>query len=913
MNKFISHFLIVALLLPHLSWAQHYDDVTKELAEKEKKYAELIKEEASLRTRADDFSDRLDDIDGYTSVQYLKSLSGPKVGSTFAGLKNFHCSGGEGFATPPDCQNVTICKQVHQCPSFHSSPEVTELAKQLGLQLPYTNPKTMDEYDEIRNKLKRLYIAVKDKYYADRAEANAEKLKAEIEQLKSQKAQLDGQRSQLGQACETYKKKMTGKIHFEQAVHGIDGVMPVELSSEQVTKYTKALHRGMTQASALPPGKERIGLYRDLREMAEVLACESSPTQMRQDIDKLEAELAHSYKLSRNTNCATAASTDDDYNDFRGCLAGLLDTLPMAKNEFTSNAKQLSRELLKQEPAEVLDTVAKEQIAGALDNLAQIHALYDLHGPSAMSVCRGHNGKGGGKCGRFERHIENEAHGLIHGPNKPQREPIPNCGGNQMAQAQRRYKEVMQGLVAARQFSTDPKKRDEEFVHATQETIEKLGSEYPDIAPLMFSPNFVNQAEVDLDDMKMEFKPTSCDEIKNGLREALHENIRIIASPEARDVASESLARASQKTKRFLSDAWNSYARMNGLGGVASISGVPDYSEIDELYKDVPELQKYPKAQIHHLKSILKYRPELRERYMQMFEGNAAMICALFKGIEKDTIRDKIVEKETKFIKGVAKAVGTVVAISSFFVNPALGMVLTAAAFTTSGASNLGNISLLTNQLNDARNKQGQVLDHCIGNLAKQPDMASTSEEVIKKNCQEAVSAMQSAADLKDELKSAIKSAQFEAALYAAYMIKLAPQAMGGGHHAHHATEVVHAGEEILHNAPKVAGKVDIISRIQKLASTGWGKVAHGDNAYGVLKSVKAAYYASKTPYILNIFTKPIKNGYFYATLEEEVAKKQKEKGGALLSDAEVEVIKKTVKAKVDGMTEDQITRELNG
>lgn len=916
MSRFFSLFMAMLMLFQATAFSQDYSTVSQNLAKAQKEYNDLRERQQELRSMSHGGVDRLKEIDGYKTTDPFKNLSSNKMGAMYAGLKRFFCSGGTGFSDPistvtnrPTCGNITICNRPMDCPSFMSDPMVTQITKEMGLNLPYTLV-GKDEYEETRNKLKRLFYVAEQRMYSDRAGQEAEELKKKIATLQGQKAQIDGQRSKLDRACETFKTKVKGKIHLTSKVHGLNATMPTELNADQAEVYIRALHKGMKHADALPPGEQRIEEYKNLRHVAEVLACEGKEPQTRRDIDQLEKELMESYHLSKNTNCATADQTDDLYNEHRKCVAGLLDTMPTTLNELMTSGAKLRSEMLRQEPSGVLDVMAKEQIDGALDNLSQIHAIYDLHAPSSSSVCSGYNGNGGGNCGRFRQHIENTAHDMIHGPKKPQRKTIPNCGGAQMTQAQNRFKQKMQDLVASRQFSQEEQKRDEEFVQSTQKVIEEVGSEYPEIAPLMFSPSFVSQAEVDLDDMEMEFKPASCDTIKDGLRDALQENVRIIASPAARDQSSESLAKGSQKTKRFLSDAWNSYAMVNGMSSL-TVGGQPDYTEIDDLYKDVPELRKYPKEQIHHLKSILKYRPELRDRYMKMFEGNAAMICALFKGIKKDTIRDRIVEKETKFIKGVAKAVGTVVAVASFFVNPAVGMMLTAAAFTTSTASNAGNISLLTNKMNDARNKQGQVMNDCVGNLAKSPNLATASEDSIRKHCSEAVSSMAKAADLTEELDGAVKSAYFEAALYSAYMLKLAPQAFGGGGH-HHVAHVAKAGEEILHHAPTVGGKVNVLSKMNELAKVGWGKVAHGDNVYGALKTSKVSYYASKTPYIAYVFQNPIKNGFFYASVEEEVHKAQKAQGGKNLSDAETAAISEKIKAKVARMSESQITSELN-
>lgn len=911
MSRIFSLFLAMLMLFQATAFSQDFSQVSKELAATQKKYNELRDRQEELRSQGHNGVDRLKSIDGYSTTEPFKNLNSNKMGALYAGLKRFFCSGGQYFSDPqsnltgrPVCNGQIIrCERPMDCPPFTSDPLVSQITKEMGLNLPITLV-GKDEYEENRNKLKRLFYEAEKRMHSDRAGAEAEEVKKKLATLQGQKKQLDGQRSKLGDACNKFKTAVKGKIVLTSRVHGLNATMPTELTEDQAEVYIKALHKGMRHADALPPGEDRIEAYKNLRNVAEVLACEGKEPQTRRDIDKLENELMESYALSRNTNCATADQTDDLYNEHRKCVAGILDTMPTTLNELMTSGAKLRSEMLKQEPGNVLDVMGKEQIDGALDNLAQIHAIYDLDAPSSSSVCRG------GGCGRFTSHIENTAHGLIHGPKKPNRKAIPNCGGAQMTQAQNRFKQKMQSLIQARQFSQVEGKRNEEFVRSTQNIIEEVGGEYPEIAPLMFSPAFINQADVDLDDMEMEFKPASCDAVKDGMRDALHENIRTIASPPSRDTSSESLARGSQKTKRFLSDIWNTYAVTNGMGAL-TVNGMPDYTEIDELYKDVPELRKYPKEQIHHLKSILKYRPELRDRYMKMFEGNAAMICALFKGIKKDSVRDRIVEKETKFIKGVAKAVGTVVAVASFFVNPAVGMMLTAAAFTTSATSNAGNISLLTNKMNDARNKQGQVMNDCVGNLARSPNMASASAASIRKHCQEAVSSMATAADLTEELDGAVKSAYFEAALYSAYMLKLAPQAFGGGGH-HHVAHVAKAGEEVLHNAPTVAGKINVFSKINELAKVGWGKVAHGDNVYGALKTAKVSYYASKTPYIGYVFENPIKNGFFYATLEEEVYKTQKAKGGKNLSEAETAVISDKIKKRVAGMSESQITNELN-
>lgn len=917
MSRCFSLFLAMLMLFQATAFSQDYSQVSKDLKATQKQYDDLRARQAELRSQGHSGVDRLKSIDGYSTTEPFKNLNSNKMGALYAGLKRFFCSGGAYFSDPqstvtgrPTCNGQIIrCERPMDCPPFTSDPMVSQITKEMGLNLPITLV-GKDEYEENRNKLKRLFYEAEKRMYSDRAGQEAEEVKKKLATLQGQKKQLDGQRSKLGDACIKFKTAVKGKIILTSKVHGLNATMPTELNEDQAEVYIKALHKGMRHADALPPGEARIEEYKNLRNVAEVLACEGKEPQTRRDIDKLENELMESYALSRNTNCATADETDDLYNEHRKCVAGILDTMPTTLNELMTSGAKLRSEMLKQEPGNVLDVMGKEQIDGALDNLAQIHAIYDLHAPSSSSVCRGYNGHGGGGCGRFTSHIENTAHDMIHGPKKPNRKAIPNCGGAQMTQAQNRFKQKMQHLIEARQFSQEEGKRNEEFVRSTQNIIEEVGGEYPEIAPLMFSPAFINQADVDLDDMEMEFKAASCDDVKDGMREALQENIRTIASPPSRDTGSESLAKGSQKTKRFLSDIWNTYAMTNGMGSLA-VTGMPDYSEIDELYKDVPELRKYPKEQIHHLKSILKYRPELRDRYMKMFEGNAAMICALFKGIKKDSVRDRIVEKETKFIKGVAKAVGTVVAVASFFVNPAVGMMLTAAAFTTSTVSNAGNISLLTNKMNDARNKQGQVMNDCVGNLARTPNMASASAASIRKHCQEAVSSMATAADLTEELDGAVKSAYFEAALYSAYMLKLGPQMLSGGHH--HAAHVAKAGEEILHNAPTVAGKANVLSKINELAKVGWGKIAHGDNVYGALKTSKVSYYASKTPYIAYVFQNPIKNGFFYATVEEEVYKAQQAQGGKNLSDSETAAISERVKKRVTVMSESQITKELNG
>ena len=48
--------------------------------------------------------------------------------------------------------------------------------------------------------------------------------------------------------------------------------------------------------------------------------------------------------------------------------------------------------------------------------------------------------------------------------------------------------------------------------------------------------------------------------------------------------------------------------------------------------------------------------------------------------------------------------------------------------------------------------------------------------------------------------------------------------------------------EEIIHNAPNVASKVNILSKINQHAKAGWKKFD-----YGALKNYKVSYYESKT------------------------------------------------------------------
>jgi hypothetical protein len=668
--------------------------------------------------------------------------------------------------------------------------------------------------------------------------------------------------------------------------------------------------------------------------MTEVLACEGDPKEISKDLQSLNKELLASYKEAAEVDCNNADQNDDQFSKHQRCVTGFIDGLPTSLFELNSSQKKVTDFMTKKQPPGVLDVIGKEQISGAIDNLSKIHAIYDL-GDGVDDVCRLTNTiKKTGTCGKFHDYVGQELEENIHGSKKPVVEKISNCGGERLGEATQRLKDLLSlGRDAVQKShltagADHPQDRRRYMAPMTKESIQKilydsinqLQSEFPDLAPLIYSPAFISQAQVPQSDGPVSIRRASCDQIKTELKKSLQDSVRVIASPAERDKMSENIAKSSQYVKTTAGNIWNLNMALNGMTGLKVKNA--SYEEIDELYKEVPGLRDYNPADIHHLKSLLKYRPELRERYMKMFQGNSKLICLLFSGIEKDNYRNEIVEKEAKFVKGVAKAIGTFGTVASYLVNPALGLVLTAAGAATSVSSSAMNISVLNNQLADAKNKQSATVNNCISQLVRIPHMRTASAESVRHQCETAVETAKNIKTLTDELSSQKLSAVKDFALYAVYLAKISPDGV---------SQIIKDKGVMLKMSKTLEKSMDAwknaspgASMSQKILGflkagkheelhhwTTHTKNGNMLNLYGTMKASKTAlyaYYAKDSIYAVK-YGSPLKAGFLYEKLADEGVKFQQTHGRAP-TDEEFRAIETKLDKKISKMDESKIIKK---
>lgn len=839
-------------------------------------------------------------IDGI-NASVVKELNKAEVDALKEYLSKFHCIGNKHTSIVDNgiaCKQVHSCNNVYDCPTFGSAgPFVREIFKKMRVDEPASNPRTMEQYNKLRQIRSRLFHTLDYETHIRKANADVFSNDKKLYQLRRDRDKINNKiRKKYKQACSKLLNQIDGKVLSN------DGQRVLSLKNmtrSQVNDYISELHTGMNEAEALPPGPERIEFYRNLRNLAEAISCNGYQKNVRNKIKELNEDLLISYEKSQNTDCKTANLTDRKYNEYLSCTENYLNNLPSALRQLDSDVSKIRSFLIKKNPSDILDKIAKDQIDNAIENLAQIDVNFDL----GRNLCNWQNFYNENNItGSYDRskYAARRCEGALREKSRTRNasKNLINCGNDRLKQAQEQFKIKMEDILKKYQYSGEQEQRDQAIKQDTYNVISEVSEMYPEIAPLVYSPTFIYQAEVDLDDATMEFKPSDCRSIKSGLRDALLSNINTIASPhDSSKLKLKEIAKTSQKSKRYLRSLFeitNDHSKYSD-----------DIKKLDELYSEIPELRSYSSSDIFHLKSILKFRPELRSHYMREFEGNASLICHLFKSMKKDNMRDKIIEQETKFIKGVAKAVGATVAVASFFVNPAVGYFLTGIALGTSTVSNMASIALIEKKLNDVKNNQGKTIVDCTEELMKQSHLQTTSKDLIQKNCSDAVTAMMTASELKQELSTALKMSAAEAALYVAYLIRLGPQAVesansmigkGAPHHHH------------FKSWKEIASKqLPMKQKILESAKT----IGHGDKTYGALKVMKATYYMANTPKIAYVFSDPLRNGYYYATLEEKVHEKLVKKNSNELSDREYKIIQEQVKKQISSMSEKQIISSI--
>lgn len=876
------------------------DEINKEIKILKNKQHKIEKSLVDWPKQRDFWIQNNSNIDGINS-SIIKSLNSNEINSLKNELRKFHCIGARHKSIVNGenaCPQVYSCNNVYDCPNVGSAaPTVSAILKKMGVPLSNSNPKNMERYNEMRMLRSRLFNTVDYESQIRKAEADLLSVNKTLNELSKKKKVLDSMAPRYKQACSKFLNEMDGKV-----LSNVGNVISIQnMNKDQAKVYIKELHAGMTNTEALPSGEKKIESYKNLRNLAEAISCNGFQELVKEEIKDLEKGLFASFEKSQNTDCKTVDQTDGLYKGHLDCTEEYLTNLPSSLRQLSSDAKEIKFSLNKKKPADILEQIAKDQIDNAVNNLAEVDATFDL-GHNQFNyetdLCHKKKYSDNRAISSFSSYASKKCEKSLNTKKNKPSQVLVNCGGDRLKDAQEQFRIRMMDIVKAHQYSAQSNARDHSLKKSTNEAISEVSEMFPEIAPLIYSPTFISQAEVDLDDVEMEFSPSDCSTIKNGLKDALINNIKFMASPVETGKEARNIAKTSQKTKRYLRNLYE-----NPLDDSLYSDGL---KEIDEFYNDIPELRSFPRSDIYHLKSLLKFRPELRSHYMKEFEGNASIICHLFKSMAKDDKRDIIIEQETKFMKGIAKAVGTTVAIGSFFVNPALGYLLTGAALGTSAVSSASSISLLEKKLNDAKNHQGKTIDDCTNGLIKQNHMKTVSRDLIRKNCSDAVTAMMTASELKDELSTAYKMSAAESALYIAYLIRLGPQALEsassmigkGGQHHHH-----------FMSWKNIASKnLPINQRILESAKT----IGHGDAVYGALKATKAAYYMANVSKISYVFSEPLRNGYYYATLEEKVHERLNKNNSNELSEQEYKSIQDQVKKQISSMTEKQIIASLN-
>lgn len=809
------------------------------------------------QTNADIYAGHMQRLHG-KNTDRVKQMSHNDLTDLRGILLRYDCARSLPSGAPTNCSGSNQSRMV----------PLTDHEKRLLLPLGFTNAELDGQLnDDNRMKFTHLLYQTDFQLQTQRLKDAQARAQEAIAHYNQQQADAENRQAEISEACQRYLRSVEGKV-ASPAASNSSQKMPTRISSQQARPYIEGLHQAHVQAQTIPNAEARINRFQELRNAAEILSCNGH----RQRIAQLVPELDNSLKKSLftgNNDCNNADQSDRLYTDRSTCVAGFLDALPSGRGEFVTNVEQVNRHLLNLTPSGVLEQLQEDQTKQARDNLAYMNALYDL-GP---------------------------------GP----RAPLPagtvtnsNCGGADYNRARQEYGRFIRNLSQRNQFTAMSKEQKEEALSAELgQFIERASSAYPGFGALAYSPGFLSSYNLNLDDMSVEENDVSCSDVKNAMHSTLEQSIEFIRRP-PQNRADQSIARASQTTKRFLSDLLT--AQSYGMVQIPTAS----YAEIDQLYREIPELEKYPRDQIHHLKSLIRHRPEMRAQYMKQFEGNSRLICFLYKASEKDAIRDRIVQKETKFVKGVAKGVGLALSVASFAVNPALGMVLTAASMGATAVSHTATIGNLQSQLDNVKNHQGAVLNQCIENMMRNP---SSDQNLASSQCSDAVTTARRIDVLAEELAGAEKAAKIDAALYLVYVAQAAPHLLHEGHHGMALVEMFKSSRTAI-TAAQTAGAPAGRAILQSIVSVAAHRPA--DVAYEVTKVAKLAYYTYATAkygsYLSYVNNE--QHAYHYYLMDEEVANQRRTLGRGL-NPTELETIENRVTQRVGAMSLGQVREEI--